>query len=212
MARLSNDYVPKDYDDLYRYYFLGDGDRTGLVYGCIGKFCRTESSEEKQDLACQIFLRCMERNVLKLFDPMKSNFGGVIFFVSRSICVNYLAKKSRDPIAGLKAGTLVMTSSGNFEQGVYDLERMDDGVDPMAELDVGEHATYLITRLFEWAAERKEDPKVKRDSAFLPLLELMSEGRKVAECGKELGVTSSTIHNWLGIMKKRVTDIERETA
>ncbi len=123
-----NDVIPKDYEELYLHYIAGTMTRPSLCQQIIRTMTKGNATEEEREvLSHDVFTRCLEKDILKVFDPSKANFGGVIFFVTRSIVVNYLSRKARNPLGNLRAGTLVESSGGDeesFEPGVYSLDAM----------------------------------------------------------------------------------------
>jgi len=210
-----NDYIPRDYEDLYRYYILGAGNGNSLTHQIIRSMIPYSDQDERETLAHDIFLRLYEKKMLDVFDPEKSNFGGVIFFVTRTIVVNHLNRKGRNPITGLKGGSLTDADPDPegeaFEPGVYHLDRLfvTETADP------GE-AMYL-RKLFELVTEKckqlKEEahPTAYRDTrnrSLLPLLELLMLECDPDECGEKLGVTASTIHNWLSVLRGMAEEIK----
>lgn len=220
----ANNYVPVDYEDLYRYYIVGAGDGSSLVDRLVRKFVPYADQDEREQLRHDVFLRCLEKQVLEtggssrsekakelgkpgVFDPTKANFGGVIFFVTRTICSNHLGRKKRNPITGLKAGSLVDTDpdTEEFEPGVYSLDRLFEAQEPDHDLAMDVRA--LMLELYTQCRMLHQNPRHKRDESLYPLLQLLSVQSDVQECGKELGVTPSTIHNWLGVLREMVTEI-----
>lgn len=207
-----NDYIPTDYDDLYRYYFLGDGRGNSLVNKLIRSMMRHATSEEREVLAQDIFLRILDKKQLEGFDPSKANFGGVIFYVTRSIVVNHLERKGRNPLTGLCAGSLSETDpeDGDFEPGMYSLDRLfgAEEIDRAAAYD----AETLVGRLQKWAKSLYENPTQKRDASLYPLLGMLAEGYDPRECGERLGVTASTISNWVAFIRRKAVDLQGRSA
>lgn len=209
-VKQDNDYVPGGYDDLYRHYVLGDGRGNSLVNRIVRKLVPYATVEEKEDLTQDVFLRCMDKDVLTLFDPTKSNFGGVIFFVTRTICVNFLDRGSRTPLTGLRAGSLVEQQPDEFEPGVYSLEHLfgSEELDLEGLMD----KRSLLTELFGWAQGLTEHPRHKRDESLFPLLQMMADEHDTKECGAVLGVTPSTIHNWMAVIRTKAQEFRAATA
>lgn len=206
----ANDYIPKDYEDLYRYYIVGDGQGNSLVHKLIRSMMPHATDDERETLVQDIFVRIMAKDQLKVFDATKANFGGVIFYVTRSIVVNHLDRKGRNPVTGLNAGSLAATDSedGEFEPGVYSLDRLfgTDAQDQDAAID----AARLVGKLQAWAKRLYDKPAHKRDESLYPLLGLLAEGNDPKECGAVLGVTPSTIHNWLGVLRQKLAEMQVE--
>jgi len=203
----ANNYIPKDYADLYQYYIAGDGRGNSLCHKIIRSILSHSTEDERETLAHDVFERILKSKMLEKFDPNKANFGGVIFFVTRSIVVNHLDRKGRTPLTGLNGGSLVITDPDEetFEPGVYNLERLFSADVPDAgnALDAGRVIKSLVT----WAKAKYDNPAHKRDSGLYPLIGLLSEGYNPKECGKELGVTPSTVHNWLVVLRTKATEL-----
>lgn len=206
-----NNYVPTDYEDLYKYYVEGDGSGNSLVHQLIRRFLKHGSIEEKEAMAQAFMERAIDKDIISLFDPSKANFGGVIFFTVRTVCTNYLDRKSRNPLTGLNGGYLRTTSGEDtpFEPGVYNLDRVMGGEDPDYEkaLDTKE----LVGRLLAWAAGMASAPRNKREESLYPMLQMMYlEESTPEECSKKLGVTTSTIHNWRRVIKEKLNALQVE--
>jgi len=205
---VANNYIPKDYEDLYLYYIHGDGNGNSLCHKIIRSILSHSTQDERETLAHDVFERIMKSGMLEKFDPNKANFGGVIFFVTRSIVVNHLDRKGRTPLTGLNGGSLVITDPDDetFEPGVYNLERLFQADIPDAghALD----ASTTVENLIIWAKKLHDKPAHKRDASLYPLLGLLHEGFNPKECGQELGVTPSTIHNWLQVLKAKIGDLQ----
>jgi len=193
---MDNNYVPKNYQDLYLTYIVGDGHGGSLCSTLIRRFIKHATPDETESLTHDVFLRCMEKDVIKSFDPTKANFGGVIFFVTRSICINHLDRKGRNPITGLNGGSLVETDpeDGQFEPGVYSLERIGGTTVPRIEEQID--AKRVLNSLLDELTALAAKPRHKRDQSLLPLFRLMTDQVDPQEAAAQLGVTASTIHNW----------------
>lgn len=206
----SNNYVPKDYSDLYQYYFVGDGKGNSLVCKLIRSMLKHATEEEKEILTQDIFLRILDKDQLNVFDETKGNFGGVIYYVTRSIISNHLDRKGRNPLTGLCAGSLSETDpeDGEFEPGVYSLDRLfgSSDLDRASAYD----AETLIGQLQQWAKALYYRPSHKRDESLYPLIGMLAEGYDPKECGVALGVTPSTISNWMGIIRKKAQDLQAQ--
>lgn len=203
---VANNYVPKDYEELYRYYIIGNGNGDSLCHKIIRNFLPHSDQDERETLAHDVFVRAFQKDVLRIFDPSKANFGGVIYFVTRTICVNHLSRKSRNPVTGLKAGTLSEKDpEDEFEPGMYSLDRLFvvDAPDYDSAIDNRE----VIKELMARTKALFDHPRHKRDQSLYPLLNLLAEQNDPKECGAALGVTPSTIHNWLGVLKQMVGEI-----
>lgn len=182
-----------DYEDLYLYYIVGrNGD--SLCKALLRSFLPFSTIEDREALAHDVWLRCREQNMLARWDTSKRNFGGCIFVVARTIAVNFLSQRGRNPISGLSAGSLVSTAEDQFEPGSYSLDTLFVVLPPDRESQLD--AKEKVARLFTEARKRFRAPKNKRDRNLLPMLNLMLEGRDSQECGELLGVTTSTVYNW----------------
>lgn len=208
-ADVVNNYVPTDYEDLYRYYIAGDGYGNSLCHKIIRSILSHSTEDERETLAHDVFERLMKSRMLEKFDPEKANFGGVVFFVTRSIVVNHLDRKGRLPLTGLNGGSLVVCDPDEetFEPGVYNLERLFSADVP----DAGDalDACQVVQSLVQWAKTLYDKPAHRRDASLYPLIGLLSEGYNPKECGQELGVTPSTVHNWLVVLREKVVELRR---
>ena len=203
---VANNYIPKNYEDLYLYYIHGDGRGNSLCHKIIRSILSHSTDDERETLAHDVFERILKSGMLEKFDENKANFGGVIFFVTRSIVVNHLDRKGRTPLTGLNGGSLVITDPDEeaFEPGVYNLERLFQADVP----DTGDaiDASAMVENLVIWTKRLYDKPAHKRDASLYPLLGLLREGCNPKECGEELGVTPSTVHNWLTVLKEKALE------
>jgi hypothetical protein len=218
-------YVPKDYGDLYLYYIEGDGFGNSLCHQLIRSFMPYATPEEHEILAHDVFLRCLKKEVLEtggssrsekakalgkpgVFDPKKANFGGVIFFVTRTVCSNYLARKGRDPLGGLYGGSLVETDpeTGVFERGTYSLDRLMPPDGQTIEDQLGDRK--LVGEITRWAIGLQKLDRHIRDRKILPMLQMMTEGYEAKDMGPALGVSPSTIHNWQQIVREEAARLK----
>jgi hypothetical protein len=205
-----NNYVPVDYEDLYRYYIIGAGHGNSLTHQILRTMMPFATEDERETLAHDVWLRMFEKKILDVFDPTKSNFGGVIFFVTRTIVGNHLNRKGRNPLTGLKGGSLTTGEAApdaTFEPGVYHLDKLfvTETPDPTAVMDLAD----LFDLLVEECRLLAEKPKSnKRERSLLPLINLLVKECDPEECGEQLDVTPSTIHNWLGVLREMVEEIK----
>lgn len=224
-----NDYIPSDYEDLYRYYILGDGHGNSLVQQIIRKMMPYSDLDERETLSHEVFLRCIEKDVIVTggsssssrakelgktgkFEPSKANFGGVMFFVTRTVVTGHLSKKSRNPLTGLNGGSLASKDMEDdvFEPGVYSLDRLFGTDAPNYEEQM--YARKLLGELIDWAKCLYDNPRHKRDESLYPLINLLSDQHDAKECGAQLGVTPSTISNWMEVLRKKLHEIADQYA
>ena len=138
------------------------------------------------------FERAMKYDVLGKFDEGKSNFGGVVYFVVRSVCVNSMRKKARDPL-NFSLSLVEETEEG--EKGVISLEvcegeegsRLEDKL--VAELTV-HRLEGVVNGLAKEGAN-------KRDRSLGKMVAMMKQGYTSVEIASELGVTAMTVSNWM---------------
>lgn len=189
------DFIPTNYEELYNHYVVGTAGNS-IVRTLVRTFMTFGTDEEMETLTQDVFLRCMDKKVIEGFDPAKANFGGVIYFVTRSVCCNYLDKKSRDPVGGLYGGSLTVSDpeDGVFTPGVWNLDRF---VSPSQDVAHEYEAKELTSKLVEFATAAKAAPKNKRDESLLSLIGLLAEEYSPQECAAQLKVTTTTITNWM---------------
>lgn len=211
-GRASNNYVPTDYEDLYKYYIVGQNGQS-LAKSIVYKFLPYATQDEVEHLLSDIFHRILEKEILWIFDPNKANFGGAIYFVSRTICVNYLSRKGRDPLGQLRAGSLVETDTESdletFTRGVYAMDRTV-GADPSPDPESRLFYREFLSQLENWAYGLYQSPRHKRDASLYPLLKKLEEDRDYEECASDLGVTVSTIRNWVGEIRRAALEIQQQ--
>lgn len=192
------DYVPTSYADLYAYYFAVKNGRS-LVGTLIKGLMKHATPDEFEVLAQDTFTRMMEHKILEKFDASKANFGGAVYFTTRSVCVNYLDRKGRDPIGALNAGTVVESrEDGEFERGVYALDSMDEGQD----LEGSREATDFLGKLAAKLEALAKNPANTRDRNLIKVLELLAKEKTPSEIAEELGVTKTTVANWTAYIQQ----------
>lgn len=205
MNDLSGVYVPRDYEDLYQHYIVGNGSSLGQVL--VRRFVPGESIETKEDLLHDVYVRMVKKDVLKLFDHTKSNFGGVVYFVTRTVCVNYLKKKFHDPITNLKSASLEETSpetEGIKEKGVMYLDRMESespGADALIAAIDAERAVRRLRKEVRLVSGARGKARATR---LYRLMDYLIDGCTIKECAEKEGVTVSTIYNWMYYLKELV--------
>jgi len=199
MPDLENSYVPSSYEDLYTYYIVG---RTGnsLCKSLLRQKLPYTDESERESLLHDVFLRIMEHRMLERFDPAQSNFGGVIFFVTRTVIVNHLDRRTRNPLSGLKGGTIDFSGPGeDFEPGVIKLDKVFSTSPAVSENAMDRDRR--LQRIFDYARERFNKKESVRDTNLLTLLKLLLEEHEPKECAIPLGVTPSTIYNWIAHLR-----------
>lgn len=196
-----NAFVPSSYEELYEYYVRGRGGDS-LTKTLIRFFVPLASEDDKEALSHDVFVRCMERDVIRIYDPSKANFGGVIFFVTRSVCLNFKDRRTRSPLDGKYGGSIQLGQDHEFEPGVFRLDTIfsvDSGVNERTLT-----AKNMTQKLLSWAQSRAAHPQNKRDQSLLPLLVLLLEDLDPKECAPRLGVTAPTVINWIGYIRSQL--------
>lgn len=198
------DFIPQSYGELYAHYFKPDSKGSCIVRTLIRRQMRHATEVELEELSNEIFLRMQATNQLEVFDPKKANFGGAVFYVTRSICCNYMDRKGRDPMTGLNGGTLVEADeeadAERWQPGTYDLSKMQTE-------QVGTERRFMakeiVSRLKAWTDALAKNPRHVRDEQLGQLLDLLYEGHDVNECAKRLGRSVTTVTNWVGIIAEQ---------
>jgi DNA-directed RNA polymerase specialized sigma24 family protein len=210
---MDNNYVPLNYEDLSDHYIMGHRDpSSGKCGDSLGKmlirsFLPHSDEDVRKEILQEVFLRLMDKDMLKVFDPTKANFGGVIFFTTRTVCVNYLSRSTRNPLTGLNAGSLSeKVTEEEFEPGVYNLDALFSTDTPHYEEALD--ARNLVGKVRRALSHRAEHPGNKRDRSLLPMLEMMNLGMDSKEMATGLGVTPSTIYNWGSYLRELVTELQ----
>lgn len=195
MSDANLSYIPTDEQDLYLHYMV-DKNGPSVTKRLVKTILPFAEDDEVEMLVHDVFLRFVNNKVMEKFDATKANFGGAIFFVTRSICVNYLDKKTRDPLGTLRHGSLIEASE-EFEVGSYAMDSMavEPSVETINEDKVS--AKFAVEKLLRWAEQKKESSKNLRDRSVGELIRLLLEGNSTAECASALRVTTSTVHSWI---------------
>lgn len=202
---IDNAFVPETNEQLYIHYILGRGGES-LTKSLVRHFIPYLTEDEQEALTHDVFVRCMEKEVIKKYDPTKANFGGVIFFVTRTICLNFKDRRTRNPMTGLSAGTIDTTKLDmEFEPGILRLDSIFSKEPDVSE--VGIDTQRFLNSMFEWARSLSETGQNKRDKSLFLLLGLMAQQLEPKECAPLLGVTTSTIHNWMGFIKSHALSL-----
>lgn len=206
--KFDNKFVPTTYEELYLHYFVGKNG-SSLAKMLVRQFMPFAGKEEAEDLEAAAFLRLKDFDILTKFDPKKANFGGTIYFAIRSVCANHLAKKSRDPISGLCAGSLVEVSEEGeeFVKGSYRMDAIEAEYGAINEeaIDAKDQVSKLMSKL----EIREKKGATVRDRGLKKLAELLMEGYDVKEAAEILEVGTSTIHNWLKCLRETALDLAR---
>lgn len=199
-------FVPTTYEELFHHYVEGKGG-SSIVRTLVRSFM-THGTEEEMEILCHdVFLRCMDKKVIEGYKPEKANFGGVIYFVTRSVCVNHLDRKSRDPLSGLYGGSLTSEDpeDSTFTPGVWHLDRFSVSTPDVAKTYEAEEQVEWLTK---FTAALAAAPKNKRDECLHALTLLLAEEYTPQECAEKLSVTTTTITNWMkflsGVLSTRL--------
>lgn len=190
----SNQFVPANYEEFYTYYVMGSD---SLVNSLIRSIMPYSTVEEREDLAHGVIVRAMEHRMIERYDPTKANFGGVVFFVTRSVITHHLHHKEHNVLTN--AHTLTNTDAEEFEVGSYSIERMF-GTDSTKAYE----ASSSLDAVVKFAKECEARAANKRDRSILPLVQLMAAGYDSKECAERLGVQPSTISNWTAFIRSQV--------
>lgn len=196
------DLIPKDYEELYQHYFKRSSNGSSIVRTLIRKLMPKVTEDEHEVLSQDIFTRCIDKRLLAIYDPTKANFGGAVYFVARSICVNYMERKMRDPLGVLNAGSLVETQEDEvIRPGEYSMSRLEtDQVGTERRYEAQE----IVLRLWEWSLGMLRNAKNVRDQKMHELVKLLLEENTPKECAEKLGVSQTTVSNWTKLMEAEV--------
>jgi len=221
-GRKNSNYVPTGYDDLYRYYFV---DNDALCRKIVKKFVRFADRDEVEELVHDVFVRCIKKDVLKLHNPEKGNFGAIIFFVTRTICVNYLDKKGRDPMSNVLRGKfapfrILLGEESNvladaslyyeedndeiLELNAVEFERSDENT-----LEPTLIAKLTVEELYKYMHVRSHKHTSMMDRKLSQLLTLMLQEKTVKECAKILGIGKSTTYKLIKLLQMVCKDFIR---
>lgn len=199
------DFVPKTPEELYNHFFKVTGG-VSIVGTLIKGIAKHATAEEFETLSQDVFVRMLDHNLIAKFDSAKGNFGGVVFFTVRSVVVNYLERKARDPMGGLKAGSLVdQIEDGEFEAGTYSMETLDEGSDKEGRAVEAGDSIAKLARYLEGLARKATNT---RDRNLVKVLELLAEEQAPSEIAEALGVTKSTISNWMARIAEITTELK----
>lgn len=200
------DFVPANYEELFNHYVAGTNNGgSSIVRTLVRTFMTHGTDDEMETLTQDVFLRCLDKKVIEGYNPEKANFGGVIYFVTRSVCANYLDRKSRDPISGLYGGSLVSEDpeDGTFTPGTWNLERFSV---PAQDIAKSYESHEQVQWLVDFARNASAKPRNKRDESLLPLLNLLMEEFTPQECAEQLKVTTTTVTNWMKYLAEIMQD------
>jgi len=188
-------FVPNTTEEMCEHYFLGQDSPAASIIRTM--MCHG-TAEEQEDLLQAACLRAIEHNIIAKYDGEKGNFGGLVYVCVRSVVSNHLGKKSRNPVTGLCAGSIVENDE-EFEMGQFQLSRVF-AVD--SRIDESLTAGKKLGGLYQYCKDRFAKPAHKRDRSLLPLFEMLALGEEPKDCAPKLGVTLSTVHNWMNHMKE----------
>lgn len=204
-------YVPKNYDELYSCYIENDKGGDTLVKMLLRRFLPYASEEDRRELQNQVFVHAMENRLIAIYDPTKANFGGAIFFVVRTVAVRFLRKRSRDPLTGLKAGSLIETTNLDpmLEMGSYPIDHYFKTSPWQEEKVISQE---IVERLRELVRRKSQKPRSVRDKHMMSLLQLMEKEYDTQEIAQNLGVAVSTVHNWISWLRTQTKTIMEQLA
>lgn len=180
--------IPKSYEEMYEVYFKGT---KTLAPTLVRSFLPYMEESERESLVQDVFLRMLEQGILEKFDAKKSNFGGAVFFTVRTIAVNHLDKRQRNPMTGLNKASL-QESTEEGERGAIALDRLEGYSEEKRWI-----AAEQVAQIMSKAAALEIKGKNRRDRSMKQLLELMLEGYDAQECAERMGVTDATVYNWM---------------
>jgi len=195
MKTNDNNFVPETVEQMCNHYYLGE---TSVAAQIIRTMMPYSTPDEREDLLQSACARAIEHNILGKFDKSKGNFGGLVYVTVRSVVSTHLGRKGRNPVTGLSAGSIV-DSGEEFEMGEFQLGRMF-AVD--SRIDEQITAGTALDDLLEYCKACFREPTNKRDRSLLPLFEFLALGYEPKEVAPKLGVTLSTVHNWMNHLKE----------
>jgi len=194
----NQNFVPRSYAEMYAHYFQGSD---SLALSIAKKFCRYSTDDQIEGFVHDAFERGMKGRVLEGYNPEKANFGGVVYFLVRSICVNYLRGKGRDVQS--QARSLTLTVAGNEEFSCLDFTSEEEvkGSSLVEERVVAE---MTVADLEEKTRALSEQGTNKRDKSLYKVVVFLKQGYTPKEVAAELGVTPTTVSNWMVYLRDMV--------
>lgn len=179
--------VPSDYGVMHRMYFAGTH---CLAYRLAARLVPHGTSQDWEDLAAAAMTRAIQHKILEGYDASKANFGGVVYFLVRSVCVNYLRYRTHDPIGNLRRETVVHEEG---EERDLLLEVVDSKAPYVEDILTKEE---VFRKVEEFSHTRTQIGANKRDRSVEELVGLIKLGAEPEECAQKLGVSIPTIKNW----------------
>lgn len=192
--KVNQSYIPSSYEDLYLHYFA---DKVSLGRQLVRHFIKFTDAEEFEDLVNDSFTRMIGNRILEKFNPEKANFGGAVFFCVRSACVNHLSRRSREPLTGLRGGSIVEDLDSDVPSHTYALSLgmyLESKAPSIEGVLIAEQEVSILRA---YVKRRKEKNQNKRDRCISDLVDLLYEGYTELEAAEKLGVTLTTIRNWM---------------
>jgi len=117
------DFVPGSHKELYDHYFAKKGGKS-IVGTIIKGIAPHATQDEFESWSHDVYARMLDKKVMENFDPTKGNFGGTVYFTTRSVVVNALEKKSRD---ALHNSSSLVDHTDAPSAGTVSMETLDQG-------------------------------------------------------------------------------------
>ena len=193
-------YIPLNYEALYQVYFA-----RGPFTGCNTQYygvplaqllCPyTGDSDTFSTFPNTLYLYCLEKDVLTLFDEKKGNFGGILFLMARNRAEKERAL-ARNPV--VKASSIHTSQEEEFIPGSYDIDAIRP---PQRSLLSGCITQIDMEIVASFAKDALARGITRRDKSLQPLLGLLYSGYTYPEIAQSLGVTLATVHNWVAHLR-----------
>lgn len=189
MDSARNNYIPKDYEDLYNAYFAPGK----LAPVLCRKLLFGRQSQDWQDANQEAYLRLLNTQILEKFDSSRANFGGMVFLACRSACCNTgrrgavelnhlsLVETNEERIPGAISGNQVPADEGQEDRII---------------------AALTVEELRKSAREAKTKGKAKRFQNQEQLIDLLLEGRSREEIAGILKVSRASVDLWVSVLSE----------